>query len=64
MTEAGNQDAAVQAEAGDDTADTAEDRVYIPDETLRQALQGENYNVDIDEDGYASREDMEAITES
>lgn len=62
MTEAGNQDAAVQAEAGDDTADTAEDRVYIPDETLRQALQGENYNVDIDEDGYASREDMEAIT--
>lgn len=62
MTEAGNQDAAVQAEAGDDTADTAEDRVYIPDETLRQALQGENYNVDIDEDGYAAREDMEAIT--
>ena len=62
MTEAGNQNAAVQAEAGDDTADTAEDRVYIPDETLRQALQGENYNVDIDEDGYASREGMEAIT--
>ena len=54
----------IQADTQDgaeDTADAAEDRVYIPDETLRQALQGENYNVDIDEDGYASREDMEGI---
>ena len=54
----------IQADTQDgaeDTADAAEDRVYIPDETLRQALQGENYNVDIDEDGYAAREDMEEI---
>ncbi len=63
MTEEGNQDAAVQAEAGDDTADASEDRVYIPDETLQLILINNAYpEVSVDEDGYADREDLEGLT--